>query len=122
MVSETVTGIDCAGFPESVAANVSVTVPGAVMTGVPEITPVPVLSNSPCGRVPAMSDQAYGPVPPLACKVTLYGEPAWAAGSTLVVTANGAGSPLTVVPTRPQPWSNSDANTIATAAARRTPD
>jgi hypothetical protein len=42
-----------------------------VPVGVPEIAPVLGASASPIGRLPDMTDQLYGAVPPVAANVTL---------------------------------------------------
>ena len=57
----------CAGLPESVTWTVKLNVPATV--GVPEMTPVSLLSVSPVGSDPLAIDQVYGKVPPLAAKV-----------------------------------------------------
>jgi hypothetical protein len=54
-------------FAESVTCTVNDAVPAAV--GVPEITPVDPARLNPAGNVPALTLQAYGVVPPLACSV-----------------------------------------------------
>lgn len=56
----------CAGLPASVTIAVKFAVPVAV--GVPEIRPVAGVRVSPAGRLPAVTDQAKGVVPPLACR------------------------------------------------------
>ena len=53
----------------SVAVTVNVNVPAVV--GVPEMRPLPVLSDSPVGSAPAVMLYVYGPVPPLAVMVWL---------------------------------------------------
>jgi hypothetical protein len=53
----------------SVTCTVKLLVPATVE--VPEIAPVPELSDSPLGRVPAEMDQVYGVVPAVAAKVAL---------------------------------------------------
>jgi hypothetical protein len=58
----------CGGVPESVAVTVKVQVP-AVM-GVPEIIPE-LLNESPAGRVPLVTLQVMGGVPPVAWSVAL---------------------------------------------------
>ena len=58
----------CAGVPESVAVIVNVLVPAAV--GVPERTPA-LLRLRPGGKVPAVTVQVYGAVPPVATSVRL---------------------------------------------------
>ena len=58
----------CAGLPESVAVIVNVLVPAAV--GVPAMTPA-VLRLRPAGKVPAVTVQVIGVVPPVAARVRL---------------------------------------------------
>jgi hypothetical protein len=53
----------------SVTLTVKVLVP--VPAGVPEITPVVEASANPAGKVPEVTDQLYGVVPPVAASVTL---------------------------------------------------
>jgi hypothetical protein len=57
----------CWGLLESIAWTVKLKVPEAV--GVPEMTPVPLLSDRPVGSDPLVIDHVYGEVPPLAAKV-----------------------------------------------------
>jgi hypothetical protein len=57
----------CAGDVESFTCTVKDAVPPAV--GVPPIWPVALFSVSPAGRDPAVTDQLYGVVPPLAANV-----------------------------------------------------
>jgi len=61
-------GIDlvCAGLDASATVAVTVKVPEVV--GVPETRPVVPPRLSPAGRLPAVMDQLYGPVPPVACR------------------------------------------------------
>ena len=54
---------------ESVTCTVNTDVPEAV--GVPEITPVLVLSVNPAGRLPAGIDHERVPLPPLDCSLAL---------------------------------------------------
>ena len=42
------------------------------VVGVPEITPVEELIDSPAGSVPTVTENVYGGVPPVACTVALY--------------------------------------------------
>jgi hypothetical protein len=49
-----------------VTVAVKLDVPLAV--GVPEMIPVVASRVSPAGRLPAVIDQVYGEVPPLACR------------------------------------------------------
>ena len=58
-----------AGALESATRTVKDTVPAAV--GVPLICPAP-LSVNPFGNAPALTDQLYGVVPPLAATVAEY--------------------------------------------------
>jgi hypothetical protein len=58
----------CAGVRESVAVTLKAEVPGVV--GVPEIVPE-LLNESPAGRVPLLTLQLMGGVPPVACSVAL---------------------------------------------------
>jgi len=56
----------CGGLLASVAVTVKVVLPKAV--GVPEITPTPLAlpaSVNPAGKVPAVTVQVIGSVPPL---------------------------------------------------------
>jgi hypothetical protein len=62
---ERATDLVCAGLPASVTVAVKLEVPLAV--GVPEIEPDDE-RLSPAGRLPAVMDQLYGEVPPLACR------------------------------------------------------
>lgn len=63
---ERLTDLVCAGLPASVTVAVKLVVPVAV--GAPEISPVAGVRASPAGRLPVVMDQAYGVVPPLACR------------------------------------------------------
>ena len=47
---------------ESVAVTVNVELPWVV--GVPLMVPLPASSDSPGGRLPAVTEYRYGPVPP----------------------------------------------------------
>ena len=58
-----------AGEPESVTRTVKADVPACV--GVPEIRPEAEMV-SPTGKLPFVTDQVYGPVPPVAAKVVEY--------------------------------------------------
>ena len=60
----------CTGELESVTLTVNEAVPA--MVGVPVICPEP-FSVKPCGRKPALTDQVYGAVPPLAASAVEYG-------------------------------------------------
>jgi hypothetical protein len=55
-----------AGLPASATVAVKLVVP--VVVGVPEIKPDDDEMLSPAGRLPAVIDQVYGEVPPLACR------------------------------------------------------
>ena len=57
----------CGDPAESVTCAVKLEVPIAV--GVPEMTPVALVSDSPAGSEPLDIDQLYGGVPPLAARV-----------------------------------------------------
>jgi hypothetical protein len=57
-----------AGLPESVTWTVKLKAP--VVVGVPEMTPVPLLSPRPVGSEPLVIDHVYGGVPPLAVSVS----------------------------------------------------
>ena len=56
----------------SVTSMVKVNVPASV--GVPDSTPVSEPRPIPAGRLPLLTDQVYGPVPPLAVSVAEYAE------------------------------------------------
>ena len=71
IVTENVLVTVCAAVSE--ACSVTEVVPAAV--GVPEMTPVEVLSVRPAGRPPALIAHVYGPVPPAAVAVWLYAVP-----------------------------------------------
>jgi hypothetical protein len=64
----------CAGLLESVTLKVSAA-PETAAVGVPVIAPVAVFSDNPAGRVPLVSAQLYGVVPPLAASVAEYATP-----------------------------------------------
>lgn len=51
---------------EAESATLAVKLKVPTVVGVPEITPVAVLSDNPGGREPEEIDQVYGGVPPLA--------------------------------------------------------
>lgn len=63
--------------------------------GVPEIAPVFALSDSPAGRLPAVTDHKRAPVPPLDCSVALKEVPTIPPGSKVEEMA-GAGSTVTI--------------------------
>ena len=73
-------------FAASVTCTVNDAVPAVV--GVPLICPVE-LSVSPAGKEPALIDQLYGVVPPLACSMVEYPVPVVPPGSDEVVTVGG---------------------------------
>lgn len=73
----------CAGVPESVTVTVNFEFPDAV--GVPEIVPAPESSVRPAGKLPVVTDHERLPIPPLACRVELYGTPTEPADSKVVV-------------------------------------
>jgi hypothetical protein len=56
--------------------------------GVPEITP-PLDSDKLVGKAPVITDHVYGPVPPVAASVWLYGVPIVPLGRLVVVTTTG---------------------------------
>jgi hypothetical protein len=58
---------ESAGFEESFTWTTNGKVPDCV--GVPPSWPVAVLSVTPAGRLPELTDQEYGVVPPLAKRV-----------------------------------------------------
>ena len=57
----------------SVTLTVKLDVPAAV--GVPDSTPVEAFRVIPAGSVPALTDHAYGAVPPLTVSVSEYHRP-----------------------------------------------
>src|SRR5690242_13710249 len=79
----------CAGEPESVPVTVKVVVV-KLPVGVPSITPVVPCKARPEGNTPARTLQVMGSVPPLDCRVAVYGLPMVAFGSVFVVITNGA--------------------------------
>jgi hypothetical protein len=66
MTIERAIDLVCAGLPASVTVAVKLVVP--LPLGVPEIRPVLAARVSPAGRLPAVMDQLYGELPPLACR------------------------------------------------------
>lgn len=78
-----------AGLLASVTLKVS-GVPDTATVGVPVIAPVDAFSESPAGKLPLVSDQAYGVVPPVAVRVAEYGVPTCPFGSEGVVILRGA--------------------------------
>lgn len=89
IVMLTVPIADCAGLPESVTFTVTVEVPAVV--GVP-VTAQFVPRVRPAGSVPAVIEQLYGEVPPLAPIVAEYGVPTVPPGSVPVVMVTAAGA------------------------------
>jgi hypothetical protein len=77
------------GLLESVARTVRFAVPAVV--GVP-LTTQPAPIDSPAGNVPDVTEQLYGPVPPLTPTVALYATATWPFGSEATVIASGAGA------------------------------
>ena len=59
------------GVSESVAVTVNVSVPTKVPVGVPEMTPVAAFKIRPVGRLPVVTAQVMGVIPPEAVKVWL---------------------------------------------------
>jgi len=82
-------------FAASVTCTVNDTVPAVI--GVPEITPVEAARVSPAGRVPALTVQLYGVVPPVACSVVEYAVPVVAFASDVVVTEGDCAAASTVI-------------------------
>jgi hypothetical protein len=70
MVSVTLAVAVPAGFAESVTAKVN-GVALLLAVGVPLITPLALFSCRPGGRVPLVSFQVYGAVPPAALRLVL---------------------------------------------------
>jgi hypothetical protein len=65
--------------------------------GVPLIRPVPVPKFSPVGKLPDTTDQLYGVVPPVACRVRLYPVPTVPEDNgLLIVIVGGVGAGLMV--------------------------
>ena len=85
----------CTGIVESVTRTVKLKVPAAV--GVPEITPVPALSDRPVGNEPLARDQVYGGVPPEAASVAVYEAFSVPPGKDDVVTESGAACTVRLV-------------------------
>jgi hypothetical protein len=75
-------------FTESVTSTLTLLSPGSV--AVPEIIPVFELIARPAGRLPEAMDQRNGGTPPLTAIGAEYVEPAWPAGSAVVVISGGA--------------------------------
>jgi hypothetical protein len=62
-----------------------------VCVGVPVIWPVDALRLTPAGKDPELTDQVYGAAPPLALRVTAYGEFACPDGREEIVIERGIG-------------------------------
>ena len=60
-----------AGFSESVTVTVKLICPTCGPVGLPVIAPVEAFSVSPAGRLPLVTAQAYGVMPPAAASVWL---------------------------------------------------
>ncbi len=75
-------------MPESVNSTVKLYDP--LVVGVPEMTPVEALSESPGGKEPEEIDQVYDGVPPLEAKDREYLTPTWPVGSEFVVIVSGS--------------------------------
>jgi hypothetical protein len=90
----------CVGELESVALTVKENVPAVV--GVPLICPE-LMSVSPAGKEPELSDQMYGAVPPLAASDPEYAVLAIPEGKelTVIVRAVGFTWPVELPPTTP---------------------
>ena len=76
----------CAGLEESVTSMVNESDPTAL--GVPLIWPE-LFSARPAGKLPELSDQLYGVVPPLAASVAEYGVPSVVLANEVVVIDKG---------------------------------
>jgi hypothetical protein len=95
MAIESFTDSVCgAGLPPSLTVTVKLLV--AVAVGVPEIRPVAEASLRPAGRLPLVTDQVYGVVPPLACSTFEYFVPLTPEGKDDVVTASAKGATTSV--------------------------
>jgi hypothetical protein len=70
IVSERLTICERAGLLESVTLKVSGVLPTATV-GVPVMAPVEAFNDNPVGKVPLVSVQLYGVVPPVAARVAL---------------------------------------------------
>jgi hypothetical protein len=90
MAIERLTDLVCAGFPASVTVAVKLDVPLAV--GVPEIRPVLEDRLSPAGRLPDVTDQVYGVVPPVAAIEFEYAVPCVPEGRLDVVMLKAVGA------------------------------
>ncbi len=74
-----------AGLSASATVTAKLNVP--VTVGVPEIRPAFAARVSPEGRAPDVIDQAYGAMPPVACRTLEYEEPMVPEGTVVVVIA-----------------------------------
>src|SRR5271170_432307 len=63
----------------------------AAAVGMPAMAPVAAFKAKPAGRVPLVSDQLYGVVPPVAASVAVYGTPTSPFGSAPVEITSVAG-------------------------------
>lgn len=81
------------GLPLSVTVVVKLYVP--VADGVPEIMPVVAARVSPAGRLPAVIDQVYDGVPPLAVIELEYAVPTVAEGKVAFTVSDGRGGGAT---------------------------
>jgi hypothetical protein len=88
MTMETVPVLLLAGLDESVPFTTTVEVPGVV--GVP-VSEQLAFNVRPAGRFPLMSEQVYGPLPPVTPMLPVYGVPAVPAGGELSVRVTDAG-------------------------------
>ena len=64
-----------------------------MLVGVPEMMPVPDESDSPAGKLPELTLQLYGAIPPVALTVCEYAVPTCPVGKELVVTLRVGGVP-----------------------------
>ena len=85
---------DTVGDSESVTCAVIVKLPDAV--GVPLSAPVPPFSVTPVGNAPAVMDQLYGVVPPVAASVPEYAVPTVPLGRDVVLIASPGGAIVNV--------------------------
>ena len=90
VVSVSVVVALCAGFCESVTLKVKAA-PDTAAVGVPVMAPVAAFSDSPAGKVPLVTDQAYGACPPDAANEVEYAAPTCPFGSEVVVMTNPGG-------------------------------
>ena len=68
-----------AGLALSETPTVKLAVPDPV--GVPEMTPLDGPNVSPMGKLPCVTAQVYGAIPPAALSVALYGMPDFPSGN-----------------------------------------